>query len=241
MFTNSFEIKASEDEDRVVEFIASKFLMDRDREFLAIEGIDIKHYKSNPVVLWSHQSGNLPIGKAVKITKSGDELKIKVQFAPKETYEFADTIYRLVKGKYLNATSVGFIPDYDSITYDEKKGARTFNKSELLELSVVNVPSNPGALATGKSIQKAFEDKVISEDELKSFTEEKAFDNTAEMFEKLEKRIKDLEAKFEDNIDSYFDDLFKEFNSDSGAPSGGSDTNSKSLDDLVEDFLNEKQ
>lgn len=236
-YTNSFSIKADKEDNRIVEFIASKELADRDNEIVKIKGIDLKNYKANPLILWSHNRSDLPIGKAVKITKSGDTLKIKAQFATAEENPFADQVYRLVKGGYLNSTSIGFMPDWEKIEYDEKKNQRIFNKVELFEVSIVNVPANPGAIATGKSfVDKAFEDGVLTEEEVEVWESETKEDRT---IKELEARIVALEKETQEvssQEDSYFEEIFKELKSESGTKSP--DTNSNDLDDLLEELKN---
>ena len=165
---DSFEVKETKD-DRTLEFVGSKEITDRDKEIVKVAGLDLKNYKKNPVVLWSHQYDQPPVAKATKVWKSKDEVKFNVKFADMEEYSFADTIYKLYKGGYMNAVSIGFIPDYDSIEYPEKsKGGtqRIFNKSELIELSLVPVGANPAALLQSKGIQKALDDKAIDNTEL---------------------------------------------------------------------------
>ena len=48
------------------EFIAkiTTNMRDRDNEIVLTGGIDLKYYKSNPVILWSHNYLEPPIGKA---------------------------------------------------------------------------------------------------------------------------------------------------------------------------------
>lgn len=260
LVSTSFDTKTLDSDNRLVEFIASKEIADRDKEIVKIKGIDIKNYKKNPVILWSHDSQSLPIGKAVKITKKDDELKIKVQFATAEEYPFADTVYKLVKGGYLKATSIGFMPDFKEVLYNEEKQTRTFLKSELYEMSIVNVPANPGALSTGKSITKAFEDKVISEEELKLFKTDKdediidkevpnhikevknsiksledSYDKYINRLQAVEKRLDEIESKNEDSY--YISELFKEYQQDSGTSEDDPDTDSN--DDIYKSILDE--
>jgi HK97 family phage prohead protease len=163
--TNSFKVKSvSDDEDnREIDFIASKEVRDRQGEIITIKGIDLKNFKASPVILWSHNHNDPPIGKATKIYKSDDELHIRIEYAPSDVYSFADTIFKLTKGGYINALSIGFLPDYSEVTYDEKKNSRIYNKTELLEVSVVNVGANQAAL------RKAMDDGIIDELERKEF------------------------------------------------------------------------
>ena len=68
----------------------------------------------------------------------------------------------------MNATSVGFKPNFDKIVYGDgiKQPRATFNEQELLELSLVSIPANPRALLTQKSMQDAIEAEVIDQLEL---------------------------------------------------------------------------
>ena len=163
--TNSFKIKAVSDKEdnREIDFVATKEVRDRQGEIISIKGIDLKNFKASPVILWSHNHDDPPIGKATKINKSGDELHIRIEYALPEEYSFADTIYKLTKGGYINALSIGFLPDYSAVEYDEKQNARIYNKTELLEVSVVNVGANQAAL------RKAMDDGIIDELEKKEF------------------------------------------------------------------------
>lgn len=182
---DSFEVKESKD-DRTLEFVGSKEITDRDKEIVKVKGLDLKNYKTNPVVLWSHQYSQPPVAKATKVWKSKDELKFKIKFAEPEEYSFADTIYKLYKNGYMNAVSIGFIPDYDSIEFpsEGKNINRIYHKAELIELSLVPVGANPAALLTSKGIVKAMEDEVIDKlelDEIKYYIEE--------LFETEEKEV----------------------------------------------------
>jgi hypothetical protein len=82
----------------------------------------------------------------------------KIEFADKETYPFADSIFRLYVGGYLRAVSVGFLPLEMQPYCDPEDPAcdpgTEFLSQELLELSAVPVPANPEALA--RCVQKGF-------------------------------------------------------------------------------------
>ncbi len=134
--------------DRTLEFVGSTEDLDRDGEVVEVAGWQTDNYMKNPVFMWAHDYKEPPIGKALKVWKRDGQLKFNIEFAPKETYEFADTIYKLYKGGFLNATSVGFMPDLDSIVEGDgvKTPRKTYKKQELLELSGVPIPSNTNAL-----------------------------------------------------------------------------------------------
>jgi|ETNvirnome_2_300_1030623.scaffolds.fasta_scaffold00681_9 HK97 family phage prohead protease len=136
--------------ERVLEFVGSTEAQDRDGEVIEAAGWDLKAFRKNPVFLWAHSYHQPPIGRAVKVAKADGQLVFQIEFADRETYEFADTIYRLYKGGFLHATSVGFIPKEAKDGEGEGEPRRIFKKQELLELSAVPVPSNPEALISAR-------------------------------------------------------------------------------------------
>jgi hypothetical protein len=82
----------------------------------------------------------------------GDRLIGDVEFANADIYPFADTIYRLIKGGYLKAVSVGFRPDKWAFSTDrDRPSGIDFKKQTLLEISVCPVPCNPNALGAARS------------------------------------------------------------------------------------------
>ncbi len=155
--------------ERQYEFTASTADMDRDGEVIDVSGWDLKNFKKNPVIMFAHAYNTLPIGKATKIGVKDGKLMDVVEFPPEGTYEFADTVARLVDAGYLKTQSVGFIPkkweDGDFDEDDKKKPRRTYTKQELLEISIVPVPSNPNAL------MNAVKDGVITTKQFEALTE----------------------------------------------------------------------
>jgi HK97 family phage prohead protease len=142
-------------QDRHAIFIASSEDKDRYGDIIRVNGWDLTNYKANPIVLFGHQSRNLPIGSA-KAWIEGTQLFADVEFAAKEVYDFADSVYKLVKAGFLNAVSVGFQPtkmpnEIKDPDTNKWTGGYEFIAQELLELSVVPVPALPGALAIARS------------------------------------------------------------------------------------------
>jgi len=159
------------EEKRVLRFIGSNEKIDRDGEVVKAEGWKLNNYKKNPVVLVNHQHHELPVAKAKKvwIDKDKKSLMFDIQFPEADISPQGDTLYKLYRGGYMNATSVGFMPNFEKIEWGKKKGdpSAIFNEQELLEISLVSVPANPTALMTQKSMKSAIENKVIDEVELK--------------------------------------------------------------------------
>ena len=131
--------------ERKMGFMISTAAVDRDGDTVDPKGWELGSYTKNPVVLWAHDYSQPPIGKAVNIQTTKDGLRADVEFLPQGMSSFADMIHDMCKGGFLNATSVGF----HGMEYDEAKERKgyDFKKQELLEFSIVPVPSNPEALA----------------------------------------------------------------------------------------------
>lgn len=170
------EVKEPDDaeEERVLRFIISTGDVDRDRDTINPEGWELERFQENPVVLFGHNYRQPPIARALKVWVEDGKLMADAQFADAETYQFADTIYRLYKGKFMRATSVGFMPKKWAFSEDEDRPIGIdFEEQELLEFSAVPVPSNPHALeqAKAKGIDaaaiKRWADDVLSEPESK--------------------------------------------------------------------------
>jgi HK97 family phage prohead protease len=141
--------------DRCLRFTISTGCVDRERDCIAVQGWDLRNYQRNPVVLWGHDAGRLPIGRSFNLAREGDALKATVQFIPTDTPEggaFAESVYRLALGGFIAATSVGFRPLKWAFSEDPERGADDwfpgidFEQQELIEFSVVTVPANPEAL-----------------------------------------------------------------------------------------------
>jgi len=140
--------------------VASTQTEDRDGDVILNDAWDLKNYKKNPLLLWSHDATQLPIGRVNTISNKNGKLEFKAQFA-EEQNDFAGKVARLMRDGFLNAFSVGFIPK-DS----NEKG--NISQAELLEISVVNVPANQEALVSRefKSFQEDVE-KLEDKDEKK--------------------------------------------------------------------------
>jgi HK97 family phage prohead protease len=142
------EIKA-EAGTRTVSFTISSEAPDRDNDSIKVAGWELGNFKKNPVVLWAHDYRSLPIARATDIRrdKVNGTLRAKAEFVPSDTPivgEMADAVLSMLKGGFLNATSVGFRPLKHS--FDDDRGGFDFEKTELLEFSVVPVPAHPEAL-----------------------------------------------------------------------------------------------
>lgn len=136
--------KASKLGEGEVEFIVSTNALDAHGERINVEGIELKDFKKNPVVLWGHDGFNLPIAKATKVWKEGGKLMARAKFYLKD--DFARKVYEYIMDGYLNAVSIGgMVEEWGS-------DGITIQKLLMKEFSVVSIPANQEALVAAKSM-----------------------------------------------------------------------------------------
>ena len=164
-----FEVKAIDEEKRIVTFIGSTEDVDRSGDMIMQSGWKLGNYRKNPVVLWAHEYHELPIGKAARVQVTDKGLEFDVEFTPPETNPFGDAVYRYVVWAKKVASSVGFIPlDFgpreiaEGEMIPEWRRPKLFKKQELLELSIVPVPDNPNAIGQAKSAGVITEEEEIA-------------------------------------------------------------------------------
>mgnify|MGYP000196158320 CR=1 FL=1 len=156
-----------DEETRTATFVFSSNSADRSGDIIDQSTWQLDRYKQNPVFLWAHKSRELPIGQTVDLMVKGNRLIGKVKFATAEESEFSDTCWKLVKGGYLNAVSVGFIPHKWESYSDDTTGAHGYKlfDCELLECSLVPIPCNQDALVGSKdfgALPKVFSDLIAA-------------------------------------------------------------------------------
>lgn len=136
---------------RTVRFVLSDPSLGRDGHTIAANAWVVDNYLRNPVFLWAHDSGEPPIGRVVELGTVGDRLMGTVEYADADISPFADMIYRMVRGGYLNATSAGWLPLEWRFSQDKGRvGGIDFIRVEALEFSQVPVPALPTALVAAR-------------------------------------------------------------------------------------------
>lgn len=146
------EPKAYDDGTRRVRFCFSDSTIDRAGDRIMADGWELEAFNKNPIALWAHDSWAPPIGRASNLVVENDRLMGDIEFAAADVYEFADTIHRLVLGKFINAVSVGFQPiEYAFVEEKDRPWGIDFKRQELLEISVVPVPCNANALSEARA------------------------------------------------------------------------------------------
>jgi HK97 family phage prohead protease len=153
------DVRGINEEKRTASFVAATengVMTWGGKEYLRMKGANLKRFRSNPVVLDTHNRMELSavIGRAdVKVEDRA--LTCDITFAKTPRGEEA---WQLVKDKMVRALSVGFIPDpkrtlvlNDGETDGEGDSqitgpGRVIRSWELYEISVVPVPADPDTL-----------------------------------------------------------------------------------------------
>lgn len=135
--------------DRLVRFLISSSSVDRDNDMVSQSGWRLDTFLANPVICWSHDYSQPPIGRATSVSVGAKGLSAEIEFCPKGLNPFADMVCDLVKAGFLNAISVGFRP-LKYVFNDERKGM-DFYEQELLEASICAIPANPQCLIEARA------------------------------------------------------------------------------------------
>ena len=159
------EIRKVDEENRTVEFVASDNSVDSYHTVIPVDKWDLTRYQNNGIVGYMHDvygdswtksaDPDDIIGKGEAFIEE-DKLIVRITFEPKELNERADKIFRKIQFGSLHAVSVGFRATKKGHMGDEERGEDPkvyyYAGQELLEVSVVNIPSNANALK--RSIQE---------------------------------------------------------------------------------------
>lgn len=145
---------------------------DRHGDMVDVDTIKYEEFEAkNPVVLPAHDHNAMAVAKVVNIRKEivdGKKALVGTVIFAVEEYDLAKTYWNLYKGGFMNAVSIGFIPESGEMV----DGVFVLYGSELLELSFVSIPANQLALAKAKGIDiKSILDTVDKEAMFKEMRE----------------------------------------------------------------------
>jgi len=148
--------------DNQFEVIVSTETNDRSWESILQNGIDIKEYMKNPVILVNHEyEVEAIVWKALKVWTEWKVTKAIWVFS--QTNPKAKLVQDLYNEWMLKAVSIWFIPT-------ERKDWDTIVKSEMLEFSFVAVPCNSQALSTEwKQLMKKWLEAGLLKEEKQDF------------------------------------------------------------------------
>lgn len=163
------EVRTIDTESRTALFVISDETKDRHGTIIKMSGWDLENYKRNPIVGYQHEvhgswaGGTNPdyiIGKS-EVYEDNGQLLALVHFEGAESTgnELAESIFKKVQFGTLNATSVGFDPK-EGRWGDSERGEDPdtfyYTRQDLLEFSIVNIPSNPSAVKKNAQAEQEF-------------------------------------------------------------------------------------
>lgn len=115
--------------------------------WIKMSGMNLDRYKKNPVLLYDHNSFEMSIGKVNNLRIEKNQLVGDVEF------DTDDKIGKKLARKYEKGYMFGFSIGIRTTEWSEEKSEikqgqirPTATKSELFEISAVNLPSNENAL-----------------------------------------------------------------------------------------------
>lgn len=130
--------------------VASSEKIDRDGDSIPLDAWQWDEFSRNPCILLNHSRETPAIAKATKLWKDYNtrRLMVDIEFPKPGTFELSDAVRGLLKFGAMSCLSVGFMgkgtqPLKDE--YGEYTGGRLYTDVELLEISIVNTPSNTDA------------------------------------------------------------------------------------------------
>ena len=171
------QIRSSEPEEAVVDgrrirYVWSTETVDRAGDIVR-QNWDLGPFTRNPIALYNHDH-DVVLGRALDFgveLGSRKALVGTIEYAPEGTDPLIDSRYKLAAAGILRSTSVGFLPlEVDPVRDNAQRAALglgewgvVFERSQLLEISVVSVPMNPEAEEA--ALREAVERGILTGDE----------------------------------------------------------------------------
>lgn len=176
------KIRKIDDDSRTIEFIASDNSRDAHKTVIPVDKWDLSRFNKNGVIGYQHSlqwSSDPDDVIGVGVARIEDEkLIVSVKFEPEDINPKAEKIYKKVKFGSLKAISVGFNPTKKGYfgegdqAQGEKNETYYFDGQELLETSVVNIPSNKNALKRSLELMMNGMSDIEKEEEVNKPEEE---------------------------------------------------------------------
>jgi HK97 family phage prohead protease len=141
-------------ESRTVTFVFSDESVDLYGDTISARGWDWKAFENNPVALFGHDPSKpeYVVGRAKNLRIEGHRLVGDIEFMEAGINPTAEIVYQMVKGGFLNAVSVGFMPLEWVATKDKSRpGGIDFKRQSLMEISIVPLPANQNSLVQARA------------------------------------------------------------------------------------------
>jgi HK97 family phage prohead protease/HK97 family phage major capsid protein len=136
------EIKAIDDDKRIIEGIATTPSPDRYQDIVEPKGMEF----TLPLPLLNQHRSSEPIGQVIDAKVSKNGIRIKAQIAAAGVLQYVDTVWAQLKAGLVRGLSIGF-RDIEA-AYMSDTGGIHFIRTEWLELSVVTIAANSDCTIT---------------------------------------------------------------------------------------------
>ena len=132
--------KNQEHNNKPITFVLSDETVNSYGFVVLTEGIDTSAFERNPVMLYMHNRDGNVIGRWENIRKDNKRLLGDAVFD--DSTELAATVKKQVEKGFLRSVSIGI----EQIASQELNGVQTVTKCRLIEVSIVDIPSNENAV-----------------------------------------------------------------------------------------------
>ena len=138
-------------------FVLSDERVNRNGDVVDSAGWELDGFKQNPIALFNHDRDRI-VGNWANVRIENRALVGEFQPVAPGTSQLGDEVRLLVEQDVLRAASVGFrYLKSEPLDPDKPRSGRRYTKQELLEVSLVSVPANSGALSKARSLHVSSE------------------------------------------------------------------------------------
>ncbi len=162
--------KADHDHDDYINvFIANSGQPDIIDDVLVASGVDLTRFNANPIVSYMHAAAfsDDPDSVIARGKVWVEDGMLMLGIVKYDDNELAIEVKRKIDNDMLNAVSVSFMPKDGEYKTIDGKERFMITKSELLEVSVVNIPADPKAVKVKSIEAPPPSDEVLEEIKLK--------------------------------------------------------------------------
>jgi len=160
-------------EKRILSYVTTNETPDRYGDIVRALGANLENYRKNPVVMFSHQHAEMPVGCSLKIWIDDKNKNIPAQALflddRVDPSGRSDLVYKFAASGFMPACSIGFVPKKYNTPSSKKEreslglgdNGVEYTAWDYLEFSPCSIPANPEAMQNAfKSIEnKNFVDK----------------------------------------------------------------------------------
>lgn len=182
-------------------FKDGKYVVDADQENVNTFGFDLKRLKNGTMPLLFNHKQDQPVGKILEAKYDQEGLMIKARLYKYRDDQLTNFVYNSVKSGVISAFSVGMLVKAFDLVEQDNEEYLQLSKSEVIEVSLVAVPSNPEALFQITNLKSAGGEEgqatLLKKDVLKAIGAKEVCDGFSCAYAKH----KELEAQKEEIVE----------------------------------------